>query len=162
MVMIDCTFENGNQANLRHVTVGCLVIKDGKILLAKRSQGLSEAGKWCFLGGYVDRDETVLEAGIREAREETGWEVNNLRLLRIVDNPDRPHEDRQNIDFLYIADAVKKVGDKDWESDDVQWFELDELPPGDQMAFDHLDSIELYKKFLKSAFPLPVTGKIKL
>lgn len=158
--MITCTFENGNQNSLRHVTVGCLVIKDGKILLAKRSKGLLEAGKWCLLGGYVNRDETIAQAGEREALEESGWSIGNLRLLRINDNPNRPHEDRQNVDFIYIADALQKTGDKDWESEEVRWFPLDALPPKDQIAFDHLDSIDMYKKYLVAAFPLPVSGEL--
>ena len=109
--MITCTCENGNQNSLRHVTVGCLVMTDDQILLAKRAEGLLEAGKWCLLGGYADRDETTEETGIRESMEESGWVVNNLRLLRINDNPNRPHEDRQNIDFIYIADAVEEIGE---------------------------------------------------
>lgn len=157
--MITCTFENGNQNSLRHVTVGCLVIKDGKILLAKRSEGLLEAGKWCLLGGYAERDETTAEAGIRETREESGWEVTNLRLLRINDNPNRPHEDRQNVDFIYIADATRKVGKKDWESAELRWFPLDQLPPATEIAFDHADSIHLYIEYLQKGFPLPVVGK---
>ncbi|HEY5695625.1 MAG TPA: NUDIX hydrolase [Candidatus Saccharimonadales bacterium] len=160
--MITCTFENGNQNSLRHVTVGCLVIKGDEILLAKRAEGLLEAGKWCLLGGYTNRDETTEEAGVREVLEESGWSVKNLRLLRINDNPNRPHEDRQNIDFIYIADAVAEVGEKDWESDAVQWFSLDNLPARDKIAFDHLDSIMLYKKYLAepNAFSLPLLGSI--
>jgi 8-oxo-dGTP diphosphatase len=156
--MIQCTFENGNQNSLRHVTVGCLVVQNGKILLAKRSPKLLEGGKWCFLGGYVNRDETTAQAGIRETMEESGWEVTDLKLFRVNDNPNRPHEDRQNVDILYLAAAVKKTGEKDWESDDVQWFALDDLPPADQIAFDHLNTIELYKKYLKTPFPVPVLG----
>jgi ADP-ribose pyrophosphatase YjhB (NUDIX family) len=159
--MITCTFENGNQNSLRHVTVGCLVIKDGKILLGKRSEGLLEAGKWCLLGGYVNRDETTAEAGIREAREESGWLIENLQILRINDNPVRPHEDRQNVDFIYIADAIEKVGEKDWESEEVVWYPLDALPADDQIAFDHLDSINLYKRYLEAPFSLPVVGPIR-
>lgn len=158
--MITCTFENGNQNSLRHVTVGCLVIKDGRILLAKRSEGLLEAGKWGLLGGYAERDESTAETGIRETREESGWEVANLRLLRINDNPNRPHEDRQNIDFIYIADAVKQVGEKDWESAELRWFPLDQLPPANEIAFDHADSIQLYKKYRKQRFPLPDVGTV--
>lgn len=158
--MITCTFENGNQNSLRHVTVGCLVIKDGKILLGKRAEGLLEAGKWCLLGGYVDRDETTEEAGIRESMEESGWVVENLRLLRVNDNPDRPHEDRQNVDFIYIADAKEKMGEPDWESAELRWFPLDELPPSSDIAFDHEDSIMLYKKFLTEKFPLPRIGRL--
>lgn len=158
--MITCTFENGNQNSLRHVTTGCLVIKNGKILLAKRSEGLLEAGKWCLLGGYVNRDETTSDAATRETLEESGWSIDNLQLLRINDNPNRPHEDRQNIDFVYIADARKEIGEKDWESEEVRWFPLDNLPSGDEIAFDHLDSIELYKKYLEKSFVLPVVGPL--
>jgi 8-oxo-dGTP diphosphatase len=158
--VITCTFENGNQNSLRHVTVGCLVIRDSEILLAKRAEGLLEAGKWCLLGGYCDRDETTVETGIREAMEESGWVINNLQLLRINDNPNRPHEDRQNIDFIYTADAVEKTGEPDWESADVKWFPLEALPAESEIAFDHLDSITLYKKYRENKFPLPVLGKL--
>lgn len=160
--MITCTFENGNQNSLRHVTVGCLVIRDNDILLAKRAEGLLEAGKWCLLGGYADRDETTEQTGIRETMEESGWSVKDLKLIRVNDNPNRPHEDRQNIDFIYIAKAVAKEGEKDWESEEVRWFSLDELPAPEEIAFDHLDSILLYKKHLTepSAFSLPLVGDV--
>ena len=159
--MINCTFEDGNQGSLRHVTAGCLIIKDGEILLAKRNAGLLEAGKWCIPAGFANRDETIAETGIRETLEETGWEVANLRLLRINDSPNRPHEKgRQNVDFIYLADGLRKVGKKDRESAAIKWFKLDELPPDELIAFDHIDSINLYKRYLKSAFQIPVIGKI--
>ena len=107
---------------------------------------------------FADRDETTAETGVREAMEESGWVVRNLRLLRINDNPRRPHEDRQNIDFIYTAEGVEKTGEKDWESEAIRWFPLDKLPPESQIAFDHIESIELYKKYLQAAFPLPVVG----
>jgi|GEM_PF-247415 len=158
--MITCTFEDGNQASLRHVTVGCVVIKEDKILLTKRSDHVSEAGKWCLPGGYAQRDETTAQTAQRETLEESGWEVGDMTLLRLNDNPNRPQEDRQNVDIIYICSAGRKVGDKDWETAEVQWFKLDKLPPKDRMAFDHLDSIELYKKYLKQPFALPVVGPI--
>ncbi|HET8669967.1 MAG TPA: hypothetical protein VFM05_04890, partial [Candidatus Saccharimonadales bacterium] len=64
--------------------------------------------------------------------------------LRIKDNPDRPHEDRQNIAFVYTCKATEKVGEGDWESDDMQWFDLSELPPREQIAFDQSDDIAFY------------------
>lgn len=156
--MITCTFENGNQNSLRHVTANAMVVKDGNILLAKRSEGLLEAGKWALLGGYVNRDEATREAVIREAKEESGWDVTNPRLFRVVDDPNRRHEDRQNIEFVYIVDAVEKTGESDWESEDVRWFPLDNLPKSDQMAFDHGEDIALYKKYLEEPFSLPFVG----
>ena len=62
--MIKCRFENGNVAFLRHVTVGALVLRAGRLLLIKRAKNSSaEPGKWAMPGGYLDRDESAAEAG---------------------------------------------------------------------------------------------------
>lgn len=156
--MINCEFENDNKASLRHVTTGCLVLKDDEILLVKRTAKLLEAGKWCLPGGFVGRDETIKQAIKREVLEETGYTIEEPTLLKINDNPDRPGEDRQNIDFVYFAKAGEKVGEADSESDDVKWFNIDGLPKKEEIAFDHNANIQLYLKFLKSKFTLPVTN----
>ncbi len=158
--MISCALENDNEAHLRHVTVGCLVIKDHQILLAKRAEGLLEAGKWCLLGGYMEHGETTEQAVVRETLEESGWTIEGLRLFRINDNPNRPHEDRANVDFLYIADAVTDNGTHDWESAELRWFPLDALPPEEMVAFDHIDTIKLYKAYLRQPFVLPKIGAL--
>ncbi len=154
--MLNCTFENGNPASLRHAVVDALVIKDNKILLVKRTGKILEGGKWGLVGGYVERDEILAEAVVREVKEETGYLVANIRLLTIRDNPNRPHEDRQNISFVFICEALEKVGDSDWEVDDQQWFEFSNLPSSDQIAFDHLSDIELYKIACDQKQNLPI------
>ena len=156
--MIDCTFENGGKTKLRHVVVDTLILKDSKILLVKRHKKLSEPEKWGLAGGFMERDERIEQAAAREALEETGWQVKDMTLMRIVDNPNRPTEDRQNVAFVYFATTAKKVGEADWESHEQKWFDLDELPPKDQIAFDHAEQIEFYKKYLKENFKLPVVG----
>ena len=111
--MITCKFENNDNALLRHVTVDCLVLREGKILLAKRSDQLLEGNKWSLIGCFFERDESLIQAAEREIMEETGWKSKNIKLLRIKDSPNRPKEDRQNISFVYICDAVEKIGEKD-------------------------------------------------
>ncbi len=115
--MITCSFENGNKASLRHVVVDNLVLQGDKILLVRRSGKLSEGGKWGLPGGFVDRDETIKEAAAREIMEETGYTVADLTLFRIIDTPDRPAEDRQNIAFVHFCIAQERTGTPDWESD---------------------------------------------
>jgi len=144
--MIQCTFEDGNKANLRHVVIDTIVLNDNKILLVKRVKTLLEGGKWGLVGGYVERGETLEHAVEREVYEETGWRIDKITLLRIIDNPDRPHEDRQNISFVYFCQAIKHEGEADWESDEQKWFDLDSLPPHDKIAFDHAENIDLYLK----------------
>lgn len=114
--MIGCTFENGNHASLRHVVVDNLVLQGDRILLVKRAPALIEGGKWGLVGGFVDRDETIRQAAAREIMEETGYEVSDITLLRIVDTPDRPGEDRQNIAFVHACTAGRQTGTPDGES----------------------------------------------
>ena len=158
--MISCTFENGSKTSLRHVTVNAIVIKDGKILMGKRGtyngKPILESGKWALIGGFFDRDETLEQSVKREVLEETGWNIDNVKLFRINDNPNRPKEDRQNVDIIFITQAKEKVGESDEEVTETEWFALDSLPPRDQIAFDHADSIELYQKYLKEHMQLPL------
>jgi ADP-ribose pyrophosphatase YjhB (NUDIX family) len=154
--MINCQFENSSQASLRHVTVDVLVIKDGQILLGKRSKKILEAGKWGLLGGFVDRDETLQEAVKREVMEESGYQVQNIKLLTIRDNPERPHDDRQNIYFVFLSEATDKITNHDWEIEDLQWFAFDEIPEKEKIAFDHSENIDLYLRVLDEKLDLPV------
>ena len=153
--MIICTFEDGSTSNLRHVAVGCIVIKDSQILLAKRSYRLVEGGKWCLPGGFMDIGESTLEATKREVKEETGWDVDNLQLLGINDSPKRP-DPRQTIEFIYIGEATTQISQTDWETEETAWFPLTSLPSPEDFAFDHLDSIRLYISYLREPFSLPV------
>lgn len=160
--MITCYFENNNKAFLRHVTVNAIVTKNNQVLVGKRGtlkgKPIEESGKWGLLGGFFNHKENLIQAVKREVMEESGWEIENLRLFRINDNPNRPKEDRQNVDIIFIANAVKQVGVSDEEVSHLQWFDLEKLPKKEEIAFDHGDSLELYKKYLKEDFPLPVLG----
>jgi 8-oxo-dGTP diphosphatase len=156
--MIKCTFENNSPASLRHVAVHALVVKDSKILLVKRAARLTNPNKYAFPGGFLDRDETTAEAALRELKEETGYEGKIVTLFSICDNPNRRGEDRQNVAFTFLIEAGKKTGEGDNESSEVVWLDLHNLPEQDEFAFDHLEHIDLYKKYLqqdaKSLLPL--------
>ncbi len=158
--MITCTFENNNKTSLRHVTVNAIVVKDNQVLLGKRGsfngKPIPESGKWGLLGGFFNRNENLVQAVKREVMEESGWEINNLQLFRINDNPQRPKEDRQNVDIIFITNAIKQTKTFDEEVSKLQWFDLDKLPEKEEIAFDHGEDLKIYKKYLKEKFPLPV------
>lgn len=156
--MITCAFEDGNQALLRHVVVDTIVCKDDQILLVKRTGKLLEGGKWGLVGGFVERDETIAQAVAREVHEETGWQIKELTLLRIKDDPNRPKEDRQNVAFVYFCTATEKTGEPDWESDDQQWFAWDKIPDDEAMAFDHAEEIALYRQYQRGGMAIPIVG----
>lgn len=154
--MITCYFENKNKALLRHVTVDALIIKNNKILLVKRASHLIEGGKYTLPGGYLDRDETLNRAVLREAREETGYNSEIVSLFRINDNPQRGSEDRQNVDFVFLVKLLDKVDNHDREVSEVKWFGLDDLPEKEKIAFDHYENIEFYLKYKQEKFDLPI------
>lgn len=163
--MITCEFEDGGKGKLRHVTVNAIVIKDGKILLGKRGtlangKPLLEAGKWSMLGGFMGRDETLIEGLRREIMEESGWTVGDLTLLHIKDNPDRTGEERQNIEFVFFAEAKEQTGQSDTEVSSLEWFSINNLPTAENLAFDHYDDLMLYKSFNEGSISsLPYLGK---
>ena len=154
--MITCTFEDGGKAKLRHIVVHAIVEKDGCLLLEKRDPSLLEGGKWSLPAGFVERDETLSAAVLRELTEETGWEGEIISLFRINSKPDRPHEDRQNIAVEFIIKPLQLVGEKDWESSKVEWIPFEKLLAFDQFAFDHGESIKLYLDYRNHPFPLPL------
>ena len=157
--MITCYFEEGNKANntsLRHAVVDVLVIKQNKVLLEKRSEELLEGGNWALVGGFVEMGETIVDAVKRETFEETGYRIENIQMLTIRDNPDRPHEDRQNISFVFFCRALEKEGKSDWEVDKQKWYSFEELPPKNEIAFDHYKNIELYLRYKSDNLTLPI------
>ena len=160
--MISCTFENGNKANLRHVTIGALVLNSKKeILLVKRPKSIVGEGKLTIPGGFLDRKENTAEGALRELREETGYKGTVQALFQINDNPRRPKEDRQNVDFIYLISLGEKgtVGTPDEVRESI-WFSEENLPGEDQFAFDHRNIILRYFQYLKNPFELPIVGPV--
>ncbi|HXS15273.1 MAG TPA: NUDIX hydrolase [Candidatus Saccharimonadales bacterium] len=161
--MIACTFENGNKADpgLRHVTVGAIAYNEkGQVLLVKRSEKYSRPGTWTVPGGFLDRDRTVKEAVLKELKEESGVDGKIEALFHINDNPNRPHEDRQNVDFIYLVKVTSNLFSHDDEITQVAWFDKNTLPSEEEFAFDHRATILKFFEYLEKSFPLPLLGKL--
>ena len=58
-----------------------LFIEGGKILIAKRAEGLSLAGYWEFPGGKQEAGESILQCLEREIREELGVACHARRVV---------------------------------------------------------------------------------
>lgn len=65
---------------IKHVAAAVIRRADGRVLLLKRSPTHStNAGKWCFVTGYVEPGETSRQAAIREMGEELGLSGEPIR-----------------------------------------------------------------------------------
>ena len=60
------------------IGVGVVVLREGLVLLGERA-GSHGAGTWAFPGGHLEFGETPEDCAIRELREETGLETNDVR-----------------------------------------------------------------------------------
>lgn len=66
------------------IGVTIAIIHDGRVLLTRRE----DFEIWCLPGGAVDDGETVAQAALREAREETGLTVELTRMVGIYYKPE--------------------------------------------------------------------------
>jgi 8-oxo-dGTP diphosphatase len=159
--MITCTFEGGQQGKLRHVTVCSIIVNDkNQILLTRRSSHLSNGNKFTVPGGYLDRGETTQEGALRELTEETGYTGVVKSLFQIIDNPNRPKEDRQNVEFRYIVEVTGGEPTLNSEVSEIRWFDENNLPAEEEFAFDHRESILLYFQYLEKPFVIPMVGTV--
>jgi 8-oxo-dGTP pyrophosphatase MutT (NUDIX family) len=115
------------------VRLGCsitLLDGQGRVLLQRRTDG----DWWCLPGGAVDPGDTFTGAAIREAREETGLEVEIIRLLGAYTEPDVciVYPDGNRVQIASLNFLVRPVGgsliEVNEETAELRWFARDELP----------------------------------
>jgi 8-oxo-dGTP pyrophosphatase MutT (NUDIX family) len=135
-------------------------VDDTYILLSKRSKTMmDEPGKWCLPCGYLDFNETIQEATIRETFEETGFYVNDYLNHLEIDKPnyiidDNINSNRQNIAFTSIKlynnlPSFPKLLDKTNESDANNWVSISKLD-GFALAFNHKALIKQTFKYINT------------
>ena len=107
---------------------------------------------WALPGGFVEFGETVEQAAVREALEETGLEVHLTALLGVYSRPDRDPRG-QTIAVVYIGSANGAPRGQD-DARDARLF-APAHPPA-PLAFDHAQIIADYRHWRATGeFPTP-------
>lgn len=111
-------------------TVDIIIEIEDRIVLVERK---NEPTGWALPGGFVDYGETLEDAAVREAFEETSIRINDLRLLGCYSDPARDKR-QHNISTVFVANGsgILKAGD---DAASAWLFLPDKLPQN--LCFDH-------------------------
>lgn len=124
-------------------TIDIIIEIDTKIVLIKRK---NPPLGWALPGGFVDYGESYEQAAVREAKEETGIEVENLQQFHTYSEPGRdPRQHTASTVFIAQATGIPKGNDDALEA---QLFSKDNLP---QLVFDHKRILSDYYNSLNTA-----------
>lgn len=129
------------------LTVDAVVFRlngeDLEVLLIQRKHD-PFAGMWALPGGFVDMDETVEQAVVRELEEETGLRLDNLKQLFTFSEIGRDPRGRTvSVTFFGMADLNNSRVSGGDDASDAQWFPMDQLP---ELAFDHIKAVDMALK----------------
>jgi ADP-ribose pyrophosphatase YjhB (NUDIX family) len=128
-----------SSSNLRNPipTVDIIIEYIKGIVLIKRK---NPPEGWALPGGFVDYGESLEAAAAREAKEETGLEVELVRQFHTYSDPKRDPR-HHTITTVFIAKANGKAVAGD-DAQEIGIFRKDNLP--EQIVFDHRDIINEY------------------
>ncbi len=112
-------------------------MQEGGIVLIRRK---NPPPGWAIPGGFVDVGETLEQAAVREAGEETGLSVTLVRQFHAYSDPARDPRGH-NVGVVFIASAAGIPRGMD-DASDARVYSRETLPP--DLAFDHRRILEDY------------------
>ena len=113
--------------------------RQGVVLIERRNPPFG----WALPGGFVDYGETLEEAAVREAKEETGLDVRIIDQFRSYSEPNRdPRQHTITCVFIARAQGAPMAAD---DAARAEIFDPASLPS--PLAFDHHRILADYRRF---------------
>ena len=129
------------------VDIRAVVFKDDKILMVRENTD----GNWALPGGWADIGHTPSEVAVKEVKEESGFTVQPIRVIAVIDKKCHPHPPSAfHVYKIFIQCEI--IGGQPAigiETSEVKFFAENELPPL-STARNTKTQIELAFKYLKS------------
>ena len=110
-----------------------------EVLLARRMYDPNK-GEWSVPGGHVEKNESTVNAAIREIKEECNISLSkNLKVLKYVILQDK------EITFFTVKYTGNESISAGSDVSEVKWFKLDQIP---KLAWDEIPSIYVASKIV--------------
>lgn len=103
-------------------SAGCIIIDESKVLLVQQS-----SGNWGFPKGHLEKNETEIEAAIRETKEETNLDVKiiepNVRYSIEYDTEKGTHKEA----VYFLASKISEnIVRQESEIGEIKWFSFED------------------------------------
>jgi 8-oxo-dGTP diphosphatase len=126
------------------ITVDILISRvhiDKKEILLIQRKNKPFRDKWALPGGFVNYNELLKDAAIRELSEETGLKIQDIEQFHVFDRPGRdPRERTITVVFTGTVSEYNSSIKPSSDAKDARWFPLESLP---ELAFDHVEIVAL-------------------
>jgi 8-oxo-dGTP diphosphatase len=142
---------------IKSIRPSVVLIKNNKILVLKSKYSSGEF--YLLPGGSIEGMETVAETAIREAKEETNYDITIKKLLYIQEWIDLKRD--KNVVYMVFLGEING-GDETYLNDPskgnieaIEWIDIDKL---DKIKFYPKDIIPLLKKDSREGFGNPTVS----
>lgn len=112
--------------------VGIILLQQEELFLIQRSNTNWMQGYWNFPGGLVERDETIMQAAIREAQEEVGITLKpeDLTLIHVLHVHKNETNTQDIIGIYFVVTDIREMPTNNEPSKihNAQWFNINQLP----------------------------------
>lgn len=129
-----------NNKHQVHVASYVIFRRENQILLMRRANTGYEDGKYSLPSGHIEAGEFPDAAAIREAQEEVGVKIQDLRFKQVL------YSDDNYVCFFF--EATRWEGEirncEEDKCDDIGWFGLEALPPN--LTPEVAQALENYQK----------------
>jgi len=142
---INCPFCGGEIERYRNPlpTVDIIIETDKGIVLIQRK---NPPYGWALPGGFVDYGETLENAAVREAKEETSLDVELISQLGAYSDPSRDPR-HHTISVIFRARAVSGTPKASDDALETGIFNRNNLP--NDLAFDHGKILRDYFSYMQ-------------
>lgn len=121
-----------------------ILIQDGKVLLSKRKNTGWEDGNYTLVSGHLDGEESVVDAMVREAKEEAGITVYAPDLKVVVVMHRKANHEYVDF-FLTVEKWEGEIQNMEpYICEELKWFPLDSLP--DNMVLSMREGLKNFQK----------------